>query len=137
MTSEDRESPVIIERGGGQLTAFLIGLAIGAGAALLLAPQSGAQTRAAIGRRATRVRRAASRVADDLRERAEDAYESTRDGLARRARDAREGVEDVIDDVKSRVDAGRAAGRAAARAARDELQRRLADAAAERDSNDA
>ena len=44
MAYDDRDDVVVVERGGtGQVVAFLIGLTIGAGAALLLAPQSGAE----------------------------------------------------------------------------------------------
>jgi gas vesicle protein len=132
MEQDRDESVVVVRRGGGQVAAaFLIGLAVGAGAALLFAPQSGAETRADIARQAKRARRAATRMAEEVRERASDAYATARREVRHRAADARRGVEDVIDDDKSRVEAGREAGKAATRAAREELHRRLAEAKAD------
>jgi hypothetical protein len=47
---------------------------------------------------------------------------------SRRYNTAKREVEGTIDDVRVRVDAGREAGKAAAKVAREELQRRLAEA---------
>ena len=129
MAIDDRSpDPIILERGGGQVTAFIAGLALGAVAALLLAPQSGAATRREIARYGKRARRAAERFAGDVRDRTEEAYDRARSEMRRGARAMRDAADDVVDGVKLRVDAGREAGRAAAKAARDELRRRLADA---------
>ena len=136
MHEQHDEPMVVVERGGGRATAFLIGLAIGAGAALLLAPKSGAETRADIARQARRARRSATRFAEDMRDRASDAYAAARSEVKHRARDVKVGVEEAIDDVKLRVDAGREAGKAAARAARQELHRRLAEARTEGDGEE-
>src|SRR5438874_4785396 len=63
----DEDEPyVVIERHSVSVAPFLIGIALGAGAALLLAPRSGAATRRDIRRRAVRVRRAAERAANDV-----------------------------------------------------------------------
>jgi gas vesicle protein len=113
--------------GANVFVAFLAGLAVGAGAALLLAPKSGAETRADIARQARRARVAAKELADQTRMRAASAYDSARTVARERMQDAKRGVEHVLDDVKTRVDAGREAGVAGARAAREELNRRLAD----------
>jgi gas vesicle protein len=137
MSADDRNSePIVVERGGGHVTAFIAGLAIGAMAALLLAPKSGAATRRELVRYGRRARRAAERFAGDVRDRAEEAYDDVRTDLRRRAHEARDAAEDVVENVKLRVDAGREAGRAAARAAREELQRRLADAERPGDGDD-
>ena len=48
----DDEPYVIIEKNTGSVGSFLIGIAVGAGIALLLAPQSGEETRAEIARQA-------------------------------------------------------------------------------------
>ena len=56
----------------GRATVFtaglLVGLAIGAGIALLVAPQSGAETREALARRGRRLRRRGSNAWEDLRD---------------------------------------------------------------------
>ena len=61
------EPAVVIERrSGGGAGLFLLGLAIGAGIALLLAPGSGEETRAALSRQARRLRRKARDLAASL-----------------------------------------------------------------------
>lgn len=72
--------PVVIERRSGGAGLFFLGLAVGAGLALLFAPQSGEETRAQVARQARRVKRKARRLADSAR----DAAEETRDALERR-----------------------------------------------------
>ncbi len=67
---------------------FTFGLAVGAGAALLLAPQSGRRTRRELRRRAEGWREAASDRMRDLRDEAEEA-------ARRSASRVRERVEDV------------------------------------------
>src|SRR4029078_5987754 len=63
---EDDQPYVVIERRSeGGVGAFLLGIALGAGVALLLAPRSGEETRRDIKRRARRVRRAAENVATE------------------------------------------------------------------------
>ena len=62
----DDEPAVIIERNSGGVGSFLLGVAIGAAAALLLAPQSGAATRRDIERSARRAQRAAQDMAGDI-----------------------------------------------------------------------
>ncbi len=132
-TDDDR---VIIERhSGSTVGALLAGMAIGAGLALLFAPQSGTETRQLIRRRAKRARRVAADYATDLRDRASDMVAETRE----RGRDlvdgARERLEDTVDETRrtlrdKRRELSRAVeeGRAAARDAKSELERRLADA---------
>jgi gas vesicle protein len=127
---------VIIERhSGSTMGALLAGIAIGAGIALLFAPQSGADTRQLVRRRAKRARRLAADYATDMRDRASDLVADTRE----RGRDlvdgARERIEDTIDDTRrtlrdKRRELSRAVeeGRVAARDAKSELERRLADA---------
>ena len=53
---DDDEPFVVIEKQSGTLSSFLVGIAIGAGLALLFAPQSGVQTRRGLQRRARRAR---------------------------------------------------------------------------------
>ena len=49
---EDEEPYVIIEKHSGSVGSLLLGVAIGAGLALLFAPQSGPETRRGISRQA-------------------------------------------------------------------------------------
>jgi gas vesicle protein len=121
---DDDQPYVVIERHSDTgIGPFLVGLALGAGAALLLAPRSGAATRRDIKRRARRVRRAAENVANDVTATVVDTFE-----------DARRRVEDQIDSARHALDVKRQqvhrameAGRAAAQEARDELEQRIAE----------
>ena len=121
---DDDQPYVVIERhSDAGVGPFLIGLALGAGAALLLAPRSGAATRRDIKRRARRVRRAAENVASDVTDTVVDTFD-----------DARRRVEDQIDSARHALDVKRQqvhrameAGRAAAQEARDELEQRIAE----------
>ena len=123
------------DSGGGSRAAiaFLAGLAVGAGVALLFAPKSGAETRADLARQARKARRAAGHLAVNVREKAMEAYDTTRTEARRRMGEARKGVASALGDVKARVDAGREAGIAGAKAAREEYGRRFADMRAETD----
>lgn len=120
----DDDSRIIIERHhSAGVGPFLLGIALGAGIALLFAPRSGAATRRGIKRRAMRVRRAA-----------EDAANEVTDTVVGTFQDARRKVEDRIDSVRQAVDLKKQqvhramdAGRAAAREAREELEQRIAE----------
>lgn len=109
----DREDVphIIIERdGGGGLGSFILGALVGAGLALLFAPQSGEETQEEIKARANKLK-------DAAQERVRDAQER----LEHRLADARENVRHRVDDVKHAVDSGRKA----AVEARDDLERKL------------
>ena len=64
---DDDEPYVVIEKQTGTLSSFVIGAAIGAGLALLFAPQSGARTRHNIARRGRRFRTRTADAWEDLR----------------------------------------------------------------------
>src|SRR5918993_1790140 len=119
----DDEPAVIIERNSGGVGSFLLGVAIGAAAALLLAPQSGAATRRDIRRGARRARRAAGDMAGDLSTRVTDTFDQARDRVEHGIDTARQ----AIDLKKRQVSRAMEAGRAAAQQARDELERRIAE----------
>ena len=104
------EPYVIVERQEAGIGPFLIGLAIGAGAALLFAPQSGHETRRGIARSARRAQDAAQDFVG-----VEDRIEATLD---------------AVDDKRRRVSNAFHAGRAAAREARGELEQRIAESKA-------
>lgn len=140
---EYEDDRVIIERrSGSSMSALLAGIAIGAGLALLFAPQSGEETRQVLRRKARRARRLASNYTEDMKERAYDIRDTagklvgrTRERGRELVEDVREKVEDTMDDARrtirdKRRDLGRAVeeGRTAARDARHDLERRLADA---------
>jgi len=123
---EDEMPYVVIERGGGEgsgIGTFLLGAAIGAGIALLFAPQSGAETRADIKRRARKARDAASRVAGDVTERVTDTFQDARRRVEEQIDTAREAVRAKRDQVRDAMDAGRMA----AEEARVDLETRLAE----------
>jgi gas vesicle protein len=119
---EDERYYVVEERGGG-IGSFLLGAAIGAGIALLLAPQSGEETRRGIKRRARQVEAAARDAAGDISDTMVDRYEQ-----------AKRSVEGTIDSARQAIDMKKAqaveairAGPEAAAQARSELEARLAE----------
>ena len=120
----DDEPAVIIERhSGGGVGSFLLGVTIGAVAALLLAPQSGEATRRDLRRGARRARRAAQDMAGDLGTKVSDTFDQARDKVEQGIDNARQ----AIDLKKRQVTRAMEAGRAAAQQAREELERRIAE----------
>jgi gas vesicle protein len=120
----DDDRTIVIEKSGGGVLPFLVGLTVGAGMALLFAPQSGEETRRDIVRRGRRAKLRAREMADDFRDKAEDTY-----------RDARARVEEGLDSAREAVGRGRqrvkgavGSGRSAAHNAREDLERRLSAA---------
>jgi hypothetical protein len=91
--SDGGQPAVVIERraGGGGIGLFLLGVAVGAGIALLYAPQSGDETRAAL-------RRGARRMKRTVRDAAEDARDEIERRLARHPRSAPAAGADGEDD---------------------------------------
>jgi len=120
---EDFEPHVVIERHEPGIGSFLLGIAIGAGVALLFAPRSGAATRRSLRRRAMRVRRAAEDVMTEATENVADSFQDARRKVEERLDSARE----AIDLKKKQVNRAMNAGRAAAREARADLEQRLAE----------
>jgi len=120
---DDDEPMVVIEKHEPGIGPFLLGLAVGAGVALLVAPRSGLATRRRIKQRARRVQRAAEQVATDVTE-----------GVVGTFEDARRRVEEQLDSAREAIDLKRRqvrramdAGREAAQDARDELEQRIAE----------
>ena len=121
---------VVIERTGSGLIPFVWGALIGAAAALLLAPKSGAETQQELKERARRLRDRAEEKAGELQDTLQDAFSQ-----------GRQQVEDKYEVAKGKVQEGREraqqaldAGKKAARAARSELDSRLAES--RRDGDD-
>ena len=121
-----REPYVIVERREAGVGTFLIGLALGAGVALLLAPQSGEETRRELARRARRAQDAAQDFVEDVSGTVADKFQEVRASVEERI----EATLGAVDDKKRRVSNAFHAGRAAAREARGELEQRIADSKA-------
>lgn len=83
---------------GSLLISFLLGGVVGAGLALLLAPQSGQETR-------RRIRE----LSDDIREKTTDYVGKTKDKVAGMVDDGREYYEERKSIIKSAIDAGKEA----------------------------
>ena len=97
-------SYIVIEREqGGSVGSFLLGALVGAGIALLFAPQSGAETQEEIRARARQ-----------LKAQAEARVRAVQEELESRLEQARAGVQSRIDGVRGAVDQGRQAARDAA-----------------------
>lgn len=141
--SDYEDDRVIIERrSGSTMGALLAGMAIGAGLALILAPQSGDETRQILRRKARRVRRVAGDYAEDFRERATEIRDRASQLVDKTKSRSREMVDDTREAVEERIDETRRAisekrreltraveeGRVAARDAKHALESRLADA---------
>jgi len=121
-----REPVVIVEKSEAGVGSFLIGLALGAGVALLLAPQTGEETRRGLARRARRAQDAAKDFVEDVSGTVADKFQEVRATVEERI----EATLDAVDDKKRRVSNAFHAGRAAAREARGELEQRIAESKA-------
>ncbi|MGH7443996.1 MAG: YtxH domain-containing protein [Longimicrobiales bacterium] len=104
MADRDEYATIVIEREGG-IGTFLIGALIGAGAALLLAPRSGEQTR-------SELRAGMNR----LRDRAEDGMRDLQENVTGRYEEVRSDVTDRVSAAREAFDTGR---RSASERARD------------------
>ena len=90
----DREPNVVVERrSGGGIGLFLLGAVVGAGLALLYAPQSGDETRADLRRGARRARRKARELAAEATDAVQDIARTTRSAVKDAAGEAREALE--------------------------------------------
>ena len=119
----DDEPYVVIEKHTGGVSTFLLGLAVGAGLALLFAPETGVEMRRRIARTARRARDAATAAVGDVTDRVTDTFDAARQQVEERIETARDAIEAKRDQVERAV----VAGREAARLARRDLERRLAE----------
>jgi len=120
---------VVIERSGSGFVPFVWGALIGAAAALLLAPKSGAETQQELKEKARK-----------LRERAEEKAGELQGTLQEAMNQGRKHVEEHYDTAKKAVGSGREraqkavdAGKKAARAARTEYDERITEIRASED----
>jgi gas vesicle protein len=121
---DDEDEVVYVAKGGSPIIPFLWGAAIGAAAALLLAPSSGAELRETIANRARRLKDLAVDKAGDIEEQVGHSYERARAKVEEELDSARQYVGDTRQAARDVVQAGKAA----ASTAREELERRLAEA---------
>jgi gas vesicle protein len=115
---------VIVEReAGAGVGPLLLGLALGAGVALLFAPQSGEETRRAVARRARRAQDAAQDFVEDVSGTVADKFKQVRATVEERI----DATFEAVDAKKRQVTNAVEAGRAAARQTRGELEHRIAE----------
>jgi gas vesicle protein len=129
MPQHDNDEVVYVreERTPG-LAWFVAGAVIGAGVALLFAPQSGAETRRQLKRKARHLRQVAEDGLEDLGERFEEGKERLRETVREGAHRVRERVQDVRERAEETVEGVRSAGHTA----REELENRLSEARSRR-----
>mgnify|MGYP003580575361 CR=1 FL=1 len=120
---EDDSPYVVIEKRSGGIGSFMLGLAVGAGIALLLAPQSGEATRRRLTNRARRMRDAAENAVADASDTVQDTFAAARQRVEEKIGEAR----DAIDTKREQVQRAVEAGPAAPEQARADLERRLAE----------
>jgi gas vesicle protein len=120
---DDDEPYVVIEQKQAGIGSFLLGLAVGAGVALLFAPRTGEETRRDLQRRAREVGDQAQDLVSELTESVGNTLQEAKDKVESRIDAARDAVELKRRQVTNAVDAGRAA----AQQARVELEQRIAE----------
>lgn len=118
----DDEPTIVIEKSPG-IGTFLLGLAVGAGLALLFAPESGEATRRRISRKVKQARDAAEDAVGEVTDRVGDTFEAARQRVEEKIDEARS----TIEMKKEQVQRAMQAGREAAEQAREDLERRLAE----------
>ena len=116
-----KEQPIVIIEKNGGLGSVLLGAVLGAGMALLFAPQSGEETRRMLRNRARRIWAVAEEKAAEIQDLVADGFEETKSRVEDAIDQRRQQARDVVD-----------AGKSAVHSARDELERRLVDARAAR-----
>ena len=127
----DEEQPyIVIEKSTSSVGSLMLGVAIGAGLALLFAPQAGEETRAALGREAQRARKRAADLATDVTDSVNETIHQARGAVEERLGTARQSIDVKRQQVSRAVEAGRQA----ARDARTDLERRIAETKAAYDA---
>ena len=120
---DDDEPYVVIEQNPPGVGAFVLGLAVGAGLALLFAPRSGEETRRDLERRAREIGDQAQDLVSELTETVGNKFQQAKDTVGDRIDAARNAVDLKRRQVSNAVDAGRAA----AQQARVELEQKIAE----------
>jgi len=123
MARHEDDEVVVVER-GGSVGPFIWGIAIGAALGLLFAPMSGRELRREVASRGRRFKDMAVEKAEELEEMVSEGYHRARGSVEESLDDARRSVREGKQYARDVADAGRAA----AVTAREELERRLAEA---------
>lgn len=127
MRDRDEAPYIVIEReGGGGLGSFVLGALVGAGLALLLAPQSGEETQEEIKAGARKLKGVAQDRAREVQHDLEDRFNAVRENVQARVESVREAVDsgrqaavEARADLGQKLERSKAAYRAGIEAARD------------------
>ena len=124
--NEDGPYYVIDRDGGGGMGSFIMGALVGAGLALLFAPQTGEETQEEIRERAKKLRSAAEERIREAQQTLEVRLEEVREELHERVDQVKEAVDsgrkaavDARGDLSEKLDRSKAAYRAGIEAARE------------------
>lgn len=123
---EDDEPYIVVEQRSSGVGPLLLGLALGTGIALLFAPQSGADTRRMIRRKAQQAKDTVADVVDEVASTVTDGISRARDTVEDRIDSAR----DAVELKKRQISRAVRAGRDAAHEAREDLEFRIAESKA-------
>lgn len=120
---EDDEPYIVVEQRSSGVGPLLLGLVLGTGIALLLAPQSGAETRRLIRKKAEDAKDAVAGVVDEVAATVTDGLGRARDSVEEKLESAR----DAVELKKRQISRAVRAGRDAASEAREDLEFRIAE----------
>ena len=127
MRNQDDLPYILVERdSGGSFGSFCLGALVGAGLALLFAPQSGEETQEEIRVRAGKLRAAAEERMREAQATLEDRLEGVREGVESRVELVRDAVEsgkvaaeEARSDLESKLERSKAAAKAGIAAAKE------------------
>ena len=126
MRNNDDAPYIVIDRDSGGMGSFLVGALVGAGLALLFAPQTGEETQEEIRERAKKLRSAAEERIKEAQQTLELRLEGLREELHARVDQIKEAVDsgrqaavEARGDLSEKLDRSKAAYRAGVEAARE------------------
>lgn len=121
MRDHDDVPYIVIERSGSGMAPFVWGALMGAAAALLFAPKTGAETQRDLKERATKLRELAEEKVGELQDSFQDALDQGREQVGKKFETAKRSVEEGRSKAQQAIDAGKKA----AKAARTEFEDRV------------